>query len=152
MAGISKTALRLAGVAVIAFAVAACATKPATRGTLPTKEQITLLAPGVHGREDVRSILGSPSVVGTFDENAWYYIGRRTTQFAFFERNTVEQQVLIIRFDDTGTLYQVVRLDESDGRRIVLAESETPSAGRELGFFEQLFGNFGRFNTGGAAP
>jgi hypothetical protein len=29
---------------------------------------------------------------------------------------------------------------------------ETPSAGRELGFVEQLIGNLGKFNTSGGGP
>ncbi|UCH72793.1 MAG: outer membrane protein assembly factor BamE [Rhodospirillales bacterium] len=105
------------------------------------------MIPGVHGKEDVRSAMGSPSVVSTFDENTWYYIGRQTERYAFFKRKTVDQQVVIVRYGEDGRVDRISTLDESDGREIDLVERETPSAGRKLGLFEQLFGNIGRFSS-----
>lgn len=127
--------------------LAACDPRATTRGNLPTEDKVSLIVPGVHGREDVRSALGSPSAVSTFDDNTWYYIGRRTEQFAFFKRKTIEQQVLIIRFGSDGRVDSVSQLDKSDGREVALVERETPSAGRKLGLLEQLFGNIGRFSS-----
>jgi outer membrane protein assembly factor BamE (lipoprotein component of BamABCDE complex) len=124
---------------------AGCDARRNTRGNFPTPDQVNLITPGVHRREDVRTVLGAPSVVSTFDENTWYYIGRRTTQYAFFKRNVLEQQVLIVRFAPEGSVNRISRLDKSDGREVELVERETPSAGRELGLWEQLFGNIGRF-------
>lgn len=134
----------------IIVATAGCSAKTATRGSIPTKEQISLVTPGVHGHEDVRTILGSPSVISTFDERTWYYIGRRTEQYAFFKTKTIEQQVLIVRYADSGTVDRISRLDKKDGREIELVERETQSAGKKLGILEQLFGNVGRFGTQGA--
>ncbi len=125
--------------------VTSCDPRYAARGNMPTAEQVAAVVPGVHGPEDVRSVLGSPSVISTFDENTWYYIGRRTEQYAFFERKTVEQQVLIVRYGSDGRVDKISRLDKGDGREIALVERETPSAGRKLGLLEQLFGNIGRF-------
>lgn len=150
MTNYSRGLFRLAAAALIAATATACASKLATRGTLPDETQLALITPGVHGPDDVRGILGSPSVVSTFDENTWYYIGRRTRQFAFFERKIVEQQVVIIQFDRDGRVQQLARLDKTHGRKIDLVDRETPSAGRKLGILEQLFGNIGRFaNTEG---
>lgn len=141
-----RTVLPLLGAVLLALAVTACDPRSATRGNIPTEDQISLVIPGVHGREDVRSVLGSPSVISTFDNNTWYYIGRRTEQYAFFKRKTIEQQVLIVRYSVDGRVRTISRLDETDGREIDLVERETPSAGRKLGLFEQLFGNIGRFS------
>lgn len=145
MTRLTRTALLL-GAALILLAATGCDPKSATRGSIPTEDQISLVVPGVHGREDVRSAMGSPSVISTFDENTWYYIGRRTEQYAFFKRKTIEQQILIVRYGDDGRVDTISRLDESDGREIDLVKRETPSAGRKLGLFEQLFGNIGRFS------
>lgn len=139
--------LAAAGLALALALTAGCTARQDTRGSLPSAEQIALITPGVHGREDVRTVLGAPSVVSTFDENVWYYIGRRTTQWAFFERNVLEQQVLIIRFGPEGTVEKVSRLEKQDGREVEIVERETPSAGRKLGLLEQLFGNIGRFSN-----
>ena len=131
--------------ALVLLLTANCSSRQNTRGNLPTADQVNLITPGVHGREDVRTVLGAPSVVSTFDENIWYYIGRRTSQYAFFKRSVLEQQILIVRFTPEGPVNRISRLEKSDGREVELVERETPSAGRELGLFEQLFGNIGRF-------
>lgn len=150
MTRMTRIALPLVAAALIATTVTACSSRKANRGSMPTQEQVETIIPGVHGQEDVRAIIGSPSVVSTFDDNTWYYIGRRTSQYAFFERKTIEQQVLIVRYGGDGRVERISRLDKSDGREIDLVERETPSAGRKLGILEQLFGNIGRFNTEGS--
>jgi hypothetical protein len=40
----------------------------------------------------------------------------------------------------------VKKLGLEDAQQVALNSNETPTAGKELGFFEQLFGNVGRFN------
>lgn len=144
--------LCLLAVALALLGTAACDPRYASRGSIPSEDQISAIVPGVHGREDVRSVLGSPSVISTFDDNTWYYIGRKTEQYAFFKRKTTEQQILIVRYGSDGRVDKVSRLDESDDREIDLVERETPSAGRKLGLFEQLFGNIGRFAGQETAP
>jgi hypothetical protein len=85
--------IMLLAIATLALSLTAgCGARQHTRGSLPSADQIALVSPGVHGREDVRAVLGAPSIVSTFDENIWYYIGRRTSQWAFFERNIVENE------------------------------------------------------------
>lgn len=148
MTALARRAIRLGGTLVIGCGLlAACSPNTAVRGSLPQEDQVSVIRPGVHGREDVRSILGSPSVISTFEEDTWYYIGRRTEQYAFFEREIIEQQVLIVRFGSDGNVERISRLDRSNGREVALVERETPSAGRELGVLEQILGNVGRFSS-----
>lgn len=141
----TRTILLLAATGVILSFAAGCSARQSTRGSLPSTNQVDLITPGVHGREDVRTVLGAPSVISTFDENIWYYIGRRTSQYAFFKPSVIEQQVLIVRFAAEGPVNKISRLGKSDGREVEIVDRETPSAGRELGLLEQLFGNIGRF-------
>jgi outer membrane protein assembly factor BamE (lipoprotein component of BamABCDE complex) len=146
MTRLKRIALPLVGATLIVLAATACDPRSAARGSIPTEEQISRVIPGVHGREDVRSAMGSPSVISTFDNSTWYYIGRRTEQYAFFKRKTIEQQILIVRYGVDGRVDTISRLDKADGREVDLVKRETPSAGRKLGLFEQLFGNVGRFS------
>lgn len=141
----TRSILLLAVAGVILSLAAGCSARQSTRGNLPTADQVELITLGVHGREDVRTVLGAPSVVSTFDGNIWYYVGLRTSQYAFFAPDVIEQQVLIVRFAGDGPVNKISRLDKSDGREVEIVDRETPSAGRELGLLEQLFGNIGRF-------
>jgi len=147
---LGRNARLLAGVAVIALAATACTPKTALRGNLPRDYQIEQLEVGKQRKGEVEAILGSPSVLGTFDDNIWYYISRRTEQWAFLEEEVVEQQVLALYFSDAGVLEHVETYNEEDARDIATSERTTPTAGKELSVFEQIFGNLGK--VGGAAP
>jgi outer membrane protein assembly factor BamE (lipoprotein component of BamABCDE complex) len=138
-----------AALLLVALAAAGCAEKVSTRGSLPAADVVDNLKVGVQTKDQVVQLLGSPSNVGTFDDNTWYYIGAKVEQTAFFKPSTLEQQVLQIKFDDLGVVKDVKKLGLDDAQQVALNSNETPTAGKELGFFEQLFGNVGRFNGGG---
>ena len=138
----------LCALAILGVAVSACSPVVATRGNLTDPELVNQVKPGVSRRADVAALLGTPTSIGTFDENRWYYIGQRTEQTAFFQPEVAERRVVIVAFDDSGTVREVRELDMSNGQDIEMVERTTPTAGRELGFLEQIVGNVGRFSAG----
>jgi outer membrane protein assembly factor BamE (lipoprotein component of BamABCDE complex) len=139
----TRLALTLAASLTLA---AACAPIKETRGYVPDDVLLGELKPGVHDRNSVASLLGSPSSVATFDSATWYYITSRTEQLAFFAEEVVDQQVVAIDFDDKGVLTGVRRFSLEDANDIQLVERKTPSRGKELTLLQQIFGNIGRFS------
>ena len=131
----------------IASGLAACAPQVDTRGNLPDPETVLEVQPGVHDRDQVATILGSPSTVATFEDDTWYYISRRTEKIAFFEPEVVDQQVLMVKFGQDGLVADMAVYGIEDGQIIEPVERTTPTSGRELTILQQLFGNIGRFNT-----
>lgn len=147
----------LLGAATVLLGLAAtgCSPTVATRGNLTDPERVAELQPGQSRRDDVAAVLGTPTSVGTFDPNTWYYIGQKTEKVAFFRPEVTERRVLIVRFDDKGTLREVKKLDETNAQDIEMVDRTTPSAGREMTFLEQMLGNVGRFaakDTKGKGP
>lgn len=138
---------RLAAALALALSLAACVTRDEVRGYVPDEEALSAVKPGVHTREQVIEMLGSPSTVSTFTEHrdTWYYITRRTERFAFLDEKLVDQQVVAIAFDQSGRVSEITRLGTEDARDVNPVDRRTPTLGKELGFFEQLFGNIGRF-------
>jgi outer membrane protein assembly factor BamE (lipoprotein component of BamABCDE complex) len=136
------------------LALAACTGRVDTRGNLADPEVVSQITPGESTRGTVEDLLGSPTTVATFNDSTWYYIGRKTERFAFFEAEVLEQQVVAIHFDQAGTVDDVKVYGPDDAREIELVDRTTPTAGKELTVLQQLFGNLGRFNTeeGPAAP
>jgi outer membrane protein assembly factor BamE (lipoprotein component of BamABCDE complex) len=129
--------------------LAGCAVSEDQRGNLPDPDKLAEIHPGSTTKSQVVKILGSPSSAGTFDDDVWYYISRRTKQIAFLSPTVLDQQVFIIDFDDKGVVKDVGHRTLADGEHISPAPGATPAPGRELSFMEQLIGNIGRFGGGG---
>ncbi len=133
----------------------ACAPLSDIQGHVPEEEQIAKIEPKISNQGDVLRLLGSPSNIGTFETTTWYYISKHTETFAFFEKDILKQQVLAITFAKTGIVEKVERFGLDDARKIELVERVTPTRGKELGLFQQIFGNIGRFtgeDSGGGLP
>lgn len=145
---------RLPGLASLALTVAlaatlvGCARVQEVRGYVPNEELLADLKPGKQSRDQVMEMLGSPSSVATFEEksNTWYYITTRTEHFAFFDDEIIDQLVVAIDFDESGRIQHVRRFGLDDAQIVDPVDRKTPTRGKELGFFEQIFGNIGRFN------
>jgi outer membrane protein assembly factor BamE (lipoprotein component of BamABCDE complex) len=130
---------------VLPLAVAACTPTVANRGNLVEADRLALVQVG-SSKDEVFQTLGSPTMISTFDDNTWYYMGQRTEQTAFFSPEIMDRQIVVVHFDDKD---KVTSIDKR-GRDQTIAsvdtvERATPSSGRELTFLEQLVGNVGRF-------
>lgn len=139
----------LAGTVALALVLGGCEQQIDVRGNLPSPNIVSSIKPGVHKREDIRKLLGTPSTVATFEKETWYYIGGRVKTVSFFDPELLERRVLTIRFDKQGIVRKVEQIDASKSRNIELVERETPTKGKELTFLQQIIGNIGRF--GGAS-
>lgn len=131
----------------VTTALAGCSGRLDVRGNLPDPENVLAVHPGVSTRDQVAEVLGSPSAVGTFDDQTWYYVSKRTETFAFFEPEVIDQEVLVVKFDNTGVVADMKLYGVEDGRVVDPVERTTPNLGQELTFVQQLLGNLGRFNT-----
>ncbi|GGF70870.1 MULTISPECIES: outer membrane protein assembly factor BamE [Terasakiella] len=144
----SNTVFGLGALLGAALMLNACGAQYATRGNLPTEQRLSEVIPGeVHAR-DVAEILGTPSTFSTFGGESWYYISERVEYFAFLEPKILDRKVIRVQFSKDGTVEKVDERDNQHTRDIQFVERTTPTAGNELSFFEQIFGNLGRFNKG----
>lgn len=99
---------------------------------------------GDDNKESVKSRLGTPSAVSTFDPNVWFYISQVSEAQAFYRAKLLRRDVVAISFDkDTQAVTKVDTLTMKDGRVIAFNGRETPTRGRELTFLEQLIGSIG---------
>jgi len=129
-------------------AIPACSAVTDTRGNLPLSETIKSITQGKQNRNQVVSILGSPSTSASFGkQEIWYYIGKRTETWAFFEPKLVERKILAIKFDHRGIVQTIESYDATAGKPVKLVERVTPTKGKELGILQQIIGNLGRFST-----
>lgn len=98
---------------------------------------------GVDTKSTVLARMGSPSTRGAFDDQNWYYVSTSTKAYAFFKPDITRRDIVAVHFgpDDVVEAVDVYGLER--GRVIAYNGKSTPTRGRELGFFEQLFGSIG---------
>lgn len=113
-------------------------------GNMPTEDKIADVQLG-QTKEDVVSILGSPSVVSSLNENEWLYMSSTVRKVAFFEPKILERDILTIQFDKDGKVTKISKLDEQNGKNITIDEEETLSEGHNPGFFKKYFGGVGQY-------
>ena len=75
-------------------------------------------------------------------------MSERREQLFFLDPKIVERKIIALTFDGQEKLADVITYTEADGQDIRIVSRKTPTAGKELTFLQQLFGNLGRFQTG----
>jgi outer membrane protein assembly factor BamE (lipoprotein component of BamABCDE complex) len=119
-----------------------------THGNLPDPDSVLQIQPGVDDRRQVAELLGSPSSVATFNAKTWYYISKRTKTVSFLDPVVLDQEVLAIKFDNTGVVSDMRIYGLENARQITPDPNVTPTSGKELTILQQLLGNIGRFGSG----
>ena len=133
-------------VGTLTYCLAGCAPTKDVRGYIFNSNALEGLTPGTDNQESVLRSLGTPSALGTFNHNAWYYISRVTESFAFLNEEVIDQRVVAIIFDDKGILESIHYFGMEDAVDLTPVEQKTPTRGRELNIFEQLLSNINRFD------
>lgn len=133
---------------VITLALQGCAARIDKRGKSIDPEDIKKIQPHKDTQADVQRLLGSPTLIDRFDKDTWFYIYRLTTSQAFFRPEEKTLKIVAVNFDKNGIVKDVKKFGESGTHPVGLVSRETPTRGRDVGYLEQIFGNFGRIHKG----
>jgi outer membrane protein assembly factor BamE (lipoprotein component of BamABCDE complex) len=119
---------------------------PQNRGNHVDAEQLKELVPGTSTRADVTALIGSPTARATFDDNTRLYVSETTQPRIGATLAVLQQDVIVLNFDDKGVLREVRNVPKSEAAPFQMVSRTTPSPGTEASFLQQLFGNIGRFS------
>ena len=126
---------------------------PQLRGNKVDPESMKELVPGTSTKADVTAVIGSPTAQDTFDDNTWLYISELTQPRIGRVLGELNQNVVVLNFDDKGVLKSIGKLDKDAALPSPMIARTTASPGTEASFFQQLLGNIGKFNpTGTTTP
>lgn len=132
-----------------------CAQVREHKGYIADQSLIDSVQAGVDNRESVQATLGRPSFTSQFtaggEAPTWYYVSRDTRQLAFARPSPVAQTILAVNFDGSGNVASVDRIGLEQVASIDPYGEETPTLGRDRGFFSELFGNIGQVGAMGQA-
>ncbi len=141
--------IRLFLLATALLATQACVSVRTNHGYVLERGQTELTGePGLDSKESILAKYGEPSMIGTFDTNAWYYLNSYDTTRAFFHTKTKNRTVVAFHFDQEGLVDNVESFSLADGTKVNLVSRVTPTRGKELNFWEQLLGNVGQLPAG----
>ena len=119
----------------------ACEPTVASRGNVLDPDSLVRITPGTTTREEVATLLGTPTTVSTFDEKIWYYVGRQTEQYSFLSPDVISQQAVEIDFDDKGIVTTAKKIDQSKSADIEPVNRSTPTYGNDYTFLRELLGD-----------
>jgi outer membrane protein assembly factor BamE (lipoprotein component of BamABCDE complex) len=126
----------------LAVLLVGCSATVDYRGKAPEPEQLAKLKLG-QSEEQVITLIGSPTNTNLYGERKWYYIFKKTAKTSFFEPTTLEEKIVVITFNDQGTVTDITET-MPDGRVISPIKHKTPTVGEDRTILQQVFGNFGR--------
>ena len=124
----------------------ACANS-VSRGHLKEDESLSDIHVGASTTDEVEKKLGSPSSKSTFGPVTWYYVSSIHETRSILPTKITDQHVIEIAFTADSKVASIKQYGLSDRKDIEVATDTTPTEGQKLGFFEQVLGNLGRFNS-----
>lgn len=113
-------------------------------GNMPSNERIEQVKLG-QSKYEVKSILGSPSTVVSFDKNTWIYMSSEIERIAFLAPKEVSRDILTIKFNEQNEVIDIDRMSEKDGKQVAINEDKTETLGQQQGFFKRFFGGVGQY-------
>jgi len=128
----------------LVIVLAACTTIEERHGALLKPKTIQKIVPNTT-KQQVVSLLGSPSTKSSYGEQIWYYISNNQEREILANDDMLAQEVLAIYFNEDDKVYNVETYGLQDAKNVAFIERKTPTAGHELTAIEQLLGNVGRF-------
>ena len=140
----------LASLALVAVTLGGCASITEQRGYIIDRFLLESVQPGIDNRRSVEQTLGRPSFESQFGDPVWYYVSSTTERAPFGTPQIDKHLTFAVHFDEAGRVTQVTQAGMEQVARIDPDGDETPTLGRDRGFFEDLFGNIGRVGAPGA--
>ncbi|QDL93369.1 outer membrane protein assembly factor BamE [Paroceanicella profunda] len=129
------------------MAVSGCSPTYRGHGYAPKPEELSAIVAGQDTKSSVRTKIGRPGTQGLVSGDAWYYVGSTEKEYLFYAPEVIDRTVVVVLFDDQGTVQNVRQFGLEDGKVIDLVTRTTPTYGKELNVAQQLLGNIFNFNS-----
>ncbi len=134
----------------VALGAGACTPIRESRGYIQDATLVAAVQPGVDNQQSVAATLGRPSFTSQYGDATWYYVSSVTGRRPFVRPRIRSHSVLAVKFDAAGNVVSSERTGIDKVAYLRPNGDETPTLGRERGFFEDLFGNIGQVGAPGA--
>lgn len=103
-----------------------------------------LIQEGITSKERVLKIMGSPTIISDFDEEAWIYYSEDVKKLLFFLPDIEKREILVLKFDKFNVVNKLQKIDLADGAKINFISDYTNVDSHKTGIFKSFFSNVGQ--------
>jgi len=131
----------------IFFLLTSCLNQVETRGYVFELSDYKLIREGISNRDFVLEAMGNPTL--TLDHNTneelWIYFSEDIHKFLFFKPNILNRKIMILAFDNNGTVKKITNHDLKDQNNIKFSNDYTKvEYSEKRGIISELFNNIGQ--------
>ncbi len=134
----------------VLLTVSSCSEDLDNRGYVTKFSDFSKITPNQTSKDEVLSILGSPTTKTVYGKEQWIYAGLEETKETFFEPEVRSYKAYIITFNNDGIAEKVEKKDGNSTREFQISQDKTVTGGSEVTVIQQLLGNLGKFNPMGS--
>ena len=130
---------------VFASLLVSCTQPIEVHGNRISLKAFDIIEPGKTTEQQVLEQLGKPVITQGYGPKSWIYVESKSQDTVLSGKKFLNRTIVRISFSKKGiaTSVDVIPYDKEYNPKI--ATGKTPTAGQEITVFQQLIGNFGRF-------
>ena len=134
-------------ISVFASLLASCAQPIEAHGNRITLKTFNAIKPGKTTERQVLEQLGKPVITQEYGPKSWIYVGSKSQKTVLSGQKLLDRTVVRVSFNKKGIATSVDIIPHNKELKPKIASRKTPTAGQEITVFQQLIGNFGRFES-----
>ena len=134
-------------IVVFASLLVSCTQPIEVHGNRISLKAFDIIEPGKTTEQQVLEQLGKPVITQDYGPKSWVYVESKSQKSVFSGKRILNRTVVRVSFNKKGiaTSIDIIPYDKEFDPKI--ATRKTPTAGQEITVFQQLIGNFGRFES-----
>jgi outer membrane protein assembly factor BamE (lipoprotein component of BamABCDE complex) len=123
-----------------------CVSRLEKHGYMFDMSDYQMVQDGVTSKERVSKLMGSPTLVASFDDDeVWIYYAEDVNHFLFFKPKIVERKILALRFNKSDVVSELRNIGlANEFREMNFATNHTEVDDHQRGLFKSFFGNIGQ--------
>lgn len=134
-------------ISVFASLLASCAQPIEIQGNRITLKTFNAIKPGKTTQQQVLEQLGNPVITQYYGPRSWIYVESKSQKTVLSGQKLLDRTVVRVSFNKKGIATSVDIIPFNKDLKPKIATRKTPTAGQEITVFQQLIGNFGRFDS-----
>lgn len=135
-------------ITVMAGTLASCVYDTTRRGYSSVEPKLDAVEIGM-ARPQLLALLGTPSIQGLYDNKRLIYLSETVDNRIILKPRITSRRIIALQLDANDRLSAIERYDLDDQIALTLNETETPTRSKTATFWDELFGNLGRFSNFG---